>query len=91
MGAIPWLTAARLARAPLPRAAALAGSTLTGWSRINDRKHFLSQVWLGWFAAWTAVTAVTAAASVGPATSSPAPSGPAKAPAPAGPGPVAKD
>jgi len=61
VAAIPWLTAARAAGAPLPRAGAYAGSVLTGWSRLNDRKHYLSQIWLGWFAAWAAVAAVDAA------------------------------
>lgn len=62
IGAIPWLTLAR--RAPLAWQRALAGgaSTLVGWSRVNDRKHYLSQVWLGWFAAWTATAAVAAVA-----------------------------
>ncbi len=63
MGAVPWLTAARMAGGPWPRAAACAGSLLTGWSRVNDRKHYLSQVWLGWFAAWSAAGAVAAAAA----------------------------
>jgi len=31
---------------------------LTGLSRINDRKHYLSQVILGWSIAWNAVEAV---------------------------------
>ena len=30
---------------------------LTGWSRINDRKHYLGQVILGWVIAWNAVEA----------------------------------
>lgn len=59
MGAIPFLTLARAARAPLPRAAALTAAAGTGWSRLNDRKHYLSQVLLGWAAAWRAVEAVT--------------------------------
>ena len=33
---------------------------LTGWSRINDRKHCLSQVLLGWTIAWNAVDATRA-------------------------------
>ncbi len=60
MSAIPWLTLARRAPWPAAQAGAYAGSVLTGWSRVNDRMHFLSQVWLGWFAAWTAVAAVDA-------------------------------
>jgi PAP2 superfamily protein len=34
-----------------------AASTLTGWSRMNDRKHYLGQVGLGWVIAWNAVEA----------------------------------
>ena len=83
MGAVPWLTAAHLAAGPWPRAAAYAGSLLTGWSRVNDRKHYLSQVWLGWFAAWSAVAAVTAAsaprAAAAPDAKRPAPDLPAPA------------
>lgn len=59
IAAIPWLTLARrTGNLPL-RWAARAGSTLTGWSRINDSKHYLSQVILGWTIAWNAVEAVT--------------------------------
>lgn len=83
MGAVPWLTAARMADGPWLRAAAYAGSLLTGWSRVNDRKHYLSQVWLGWFAAWSAAAAVaavgTADAAVAPDTKRPAPDLPAPA------------
>ncbi|NCQ33837.1 phosphatase PAP2 family protein [bacterium] len=58
MAAIPWLNLARSCGRPLPRNAARAGSVLTGWSRMNDRKHYLSQVILGWTIAWNAVDAV---------------------------------
>ena len=58
MAAVPWLTlAVRSGRVPVRGLARLA-SVLTGWSRINDRKHYLSQVILGWVIAWNAVTAV---------------------------------
>jgi len=80
MGALPWLTAARMADGPWLRAAAYAGSLLTGWSRVNDRKHYLSQVWLGWFAAWSAAAAVVAADPENPADAKrPAPDLPAPA------------
>ncbi len=58
MAAIPWLTAAKTAGRGWARAAAGVGSTLTGWSRFHDRRHYLSQVLLGWGIAWTAVDAV---------------------------------
>lgn len=57
IGAVPWLTAARAAGLHRWRPALLAGSWLSGWSRLHDRKHYLSQVWLGWFIAWQAVAA----------------------------------
>lgn len=80
MGAVPWLTAAHMADGPWLRAAAYAGSLLTGWSRVNDRKHYLSQVWLGWFAARSAAAAVAAADARNPAdTKRPAPDLPAPA------------
>ncbi len=71
MGAVPWLNLARSAGPQVWRKLALAASFMTGWSRINDRKHYLSQVVLGWTIAWNAVDAVqdqTATESV-PATS----------------------
>mgnify|MGYP002064113798 CR=1 FL=1 len=52
------------ARASRPASArALAGvlSPLTGWSRLHDRKHYLSQVILGWAIAWEASGAAVAA------------------------------
>lgn len=58
IGAVPWLTAARAAGLHRWRPALWAGSWLSGWSRLHDRKHYLSQVWLGWFLAWQAVVAV---------------------------------
>ncbi len=58
MAAIPWLNLARRCGVKGWRRAAYAGSMLTGWSRLNDRKHYLSQVVLGWTIAWNAVDAV---------------------------------
>ena len=57
MAAVPLLHLAhRLGKAPT-RVLARAASMLTGWSRINDRKHYLGQVILGWVIAWNAVQA----------------------------------
>jgi membrane-associated phospholipid phosphatase len=86
MGAVPWLTAARMAEGPWLRAAAYAGSLLTGWSRVNDRKHYLSQVWLGWFAAWSAAAAV--ATAVAPDMSDASDASDTKRPAPDLPAPA---
>lgn len=58
MGAVPFLTAARLTKRPLLKAGFFAGSFLTGWSRFSDDQHYLSQVLLGWAMAGMAVSAV---------------------------------
>jgi membrane-associated phospholipid phosphatase len=58
IAAVPWLNLARRAPRPVARWLARFGSVLTGWSRVNDRKHYLSQVVLGWTIAWNATEAV---------------------------------
>lgn len=58
IGAIPFWNLARRLHAGWARGLAGFVGTLTGWSRINDRKHYLSQVLLGWTIAWNAVDAV---------------------------------
>ncbi len=59
IAAVPLLVAAN--QLPWKPAAAISRglSVATGWSRINDRKHYLSQVVLGWTIAWNAVQAVS--------------------------------
>ncbi len=60
MSAVPWLTlAARSGRGPVAAGSRLA-SVATGWSRLNDRKHYPSQIVLGWTIAFNAVAAVQA-------------------------------
>lgn len=58
ISAIPWLNLARRCGVRGVKIPATFGSVLTGWSRINDRKHYLSQVLLGWVIAYNAVEAV---------------------------------
>jgi membrane-associated phospholipid phosphatase len=58
IAAIPWLTLARNTGGPLQRWAARLAGVATGWSRINDRRHYLSQVMLGYYLAWQAVDSV---------------------------------
>jgi hypothetical protein len=58
MGAVPFLTAASMTDDPLLKASLAAGSFLTGWSRINNDKHYFSQVALGWWMAYLAVRSV---------------------------------
>ncbi|RKZ16044.1 hypothetical protein DRQ50_06745 [bacterium] len=58
IGAVPWLTLAHRLPRPALQAIARVLSVLTGWSRLNDRKHYLSQVILGWTIAYNATVAV---------------------------------
>jgi hypothetical protein len=60
MAAIPCWTLALMLRPTWARGAMRGLGLLTGWSRINDRKHYLSQVLLGWTIAWNAVDATRA-------------------------------
>lgn len=60
MGAVPFLSAAKMADAPLWKAGFYAASTLPGLSRINDDRHYASQVLLGWWMAFAAASAVDA-------------------------------
>jgi hypothetical protein len=59
VGAVPFLTIAYMnpdngwVKYP-----AYVASAAAGWSRVNDDKHFPSQVVLGWYMAWEAVDAV---------------------------------
>jgi len=57
IAAVPWLNAARALGLHRWQPLLLAGSWLSAWSRLNDRKHYLSQIWLGWFIAWQATAA----------------------------------
>ncbi len=58
MGAIPFLTAAQMVERPVPKFALYGLSTMTGWSRVNDNAHYLSQIMLGWTMAVAATFAV---------------------------------
>jgi membrane-associated phospholipid phosphatase len=58
VSSIPFFNAWRMLAGRRYRPATLALSPLTGWSRINDRKHYASQVLLGWGIAWAATEAV---------------------------------
>jgi hypothetical protein len=59
VGTVPFLTIAfmnpdnKLIKYP-----AYVASAVAAWSRVNDDKHFPSQVFLGWYMAWEAVDAV---------------------------------
>ena len=58
IAAVPWLNLAARAPQLSTRSLARMASTVTGWSRLNDRKHYLSQIILGWTIAYNAVAAV---------------------------------
>ncbi len=58
LGAIPLWTLAQRLDGGLARSAARFCGLLTGWSRLNDRKHYPSQILLGWTIAANAVIAV---------------------------------
>lgn len=58
LGATPFLNGARMTES-LPLKVAFYGlSTLPAWSRVNDQRHYLSQVLLGWGIAWLAADVV---------------------------------
>ena len=58
VGAVPFLVAAELAEDRRAKATWIALSTLTGWSRINDNDHYLSQVIVGWWLAYVSTQSV---------------------------------
>ncbi|MBM4143782.1 MAG: hypothetical protein FJ225_09370 [Lentisphaerae bacterium] len=60
VGAIPFLSAAGMARNRALRSALVLGSMAGGLSRLNDDEHYLSQVWMGWWCAALAACAVDA-------------------------------
>lgn len=59
IGAVPFLSAARMSSNRLLRYGLYVASTLTAWSRINDNDHYASQAMLGWYLAWESVKAVS--------------------------------
>ncbi len=58
IGAVPFITAANMTDSFVLKSGLYACSTLTGFSRINDNCHYLSQVILGWWMAYLACEAV---------------------------------
>jgi len=58
VGAVPFITAAKMTDDPYLKAGLYLCSTLTGWSRIDHDMHYLSQVGLGWWMAYLACNAV---------------------------------
>jgi membrane-associated phospholipid phosphatase len=58
IGAIPLLTAARMTDDRWLQGGLLFASLLPAWSRVNDNRHYLSQVGVGWWVAYLACEAV---------------------------------
>jgi hypothetical protein len=58
MGAIPFISAAKLTDRIWLKSGLYAASTLPGLSRINDDAHYFSQAMLGWWIAYLAESAV---------------------------------
>ena len=56
--AIPFITAAKMSENPYQKAIFYGLSTFTGLSRINDDKHYFSQVALGWYLAYLSCAVV---------------------------------
>lgn len=57
-GALPLLNFAKQTSIPWLKGSLYALSVLPGVARINDDKHYLSQVWLGWWFAYCATNGV---------------------------------
>ena len=58
IGAVPFITAAKMSENPYQKAIFYGLSTFTGLSRINDDKHYFSQVALGWYLAYLSCAVV---------------------------------
>ena len=58
MGAIPFLSAAKMTDNIWVKGTLYAVSTLPGLSRVNDDDHYFSQAFLGWYLALLAESAV---------------------------------
>ncbi len=58
MGALPFITAAKMSDDLRVKLFFYAGSALTPLSRVNDNAHYPSQVALGWWMAYLAASAI---------------------------------
>lgn len=59
IGAVPFLTAAAMTDNLFLQVPLVAGSFATGWARINNDRHYFSQVALGWWIAFLSVRSVS--------------------------------
>ena len=58
MGAVPFITAAKMTKNPFVKYPFYIASTLCGASRVNNEDHYFSQSLLGWWVAYLAASAV---------------------------------
>ena len=58
VGAVPFITAAKMTDEPCLKGGLYLCSALTAWSRVNDDAHYLSHACLGWWMAYLACDAV---------------------------------
>ena len=58
IGAVPFIVAAKMTRSLYWKVPLYLASALVGFSRINDDKHYLSQVALGWWIAYLSADCV---------------------------------
>jgi hypothetical protein len=58
IGAMPFISAAKMTDNPWAKSSFYAASLATGWSRINDDDHYTSQAIFGWCLAYAACSAV---------------------------------
>jgi hypothetical protein len=58
MGAVPFLTAAKMTKNPWLKPLFFLASMFCGASRINDNKHYFSQAVLGWWMANLAASGI---------------------------------
>jgi hypothetical protein len=65
IGALPFISAAKMSDELYFKIPLYAASTLTGLSRINDDDHYFSQVLLGWALAYLSASAVDETVSGG--------------------------
>ncbi len=60
VGAVPFLTIAKMNDNTFVKVLAYFASTLTAWSRVDDSSHYTSQAVLGWYMAYESVNSVFA-------------------------------
>lgn len=58
VGAVPFITAAKMADNPCVKSGLYFCSILPTWARVGSDSHYLSQAWLGWWMAYLACGAV---------------------------------